>query len=44
MTAASPLLEVIIGNVAGALQVGVVGHRRSVEKAALVKYLTALLK
>lgn len=33
-----------VGNAAGALKVGIVGHRRSVEKASLVKYLTALLK
>lgn len=33
-----------IGNVAGALKVGIVGHRKSVEKPALVKGLTALLK
>ncbi len=33
-----------IGNAAGAMKVGIVGHRRSVEKAPLVKYITALLK
>jgi rfaE bifunctional protein kinase chain/domain/rfaE bifunctional protein nucleotidyltransferase chain/domain len=33
-----------IGNAAGAIKVGIVGHRRSVEKTSLVKYLTALLK
>lgn len=33
-----------VGNTAGALQVGIVGHRKSVEKVALIKYLTALLK
>ncbi len=33
-----------IGNAAGAMKVGIVGHRRSVEKVPLVKYITALLK
>lgn len=33
-----------IGNAAGALKVGIVGHRTSVEKVALVKFLTAMLK
>jgi sugar/nucleoside kinase (ribokinase family) len=33
-----------IGNVVGALKVEIVGHRRSVEKPALVKGITALLK
>jgi rfaE bifunctional protein nucleotidyltransferase chain/domain len=33
-----------IGNVAGALKVEIVGHRRSVDKAAVVKGLTGLLK
>jgi len=33
-----------IGNVVGALQVAVVGNRHSVDKAALVKGVTALLK
>jgi rfaE bifunctional protein nucleotidyltransferase chain/domain len=33
-----------IGNVVGALQVEIVGHRHSVEKAALVKGVTGLLK
>jgi rfaE bifunctional protein nucleotidyltransferase chain/domain len=33
-----------IGNVAGALKVGIIGHQRSVEKPAVVKSLTALLK
>ncbi len=33
-----------VGNTAGALQVGIVGHRKSVEKVTLIKYLTALLK
>ena len=33
-----------IGNAVGALKVGIVGHRQSVEKVPLKKYLTALLK
>lgn len=33
-----------LGNAAGALKVGIVGHRTSVEKPALVKFITALLK
>jgi len=33
-----------IGNTAGALKVGIVGHRHSVEKAAVLKYLHTLLK
>jgi rfaE bifunctional protein kinase chain/domain/rfaE bifunctional protein nucleotidyltransferase chain/domain len=33
-----------IGNAAGAIKVGIVGHRRSIEKAPLVKFLTAILK
>jgi rfaE bifunctional protein nucleotidyltransferase chain/domain len=33
-----------IGNAAGAIKVGIVGHRNSVERAPLVKFITALLK
>jgi rfaE bifunctional protein nucleotidyltransferase chain/domain len=33
-----------IGNAAGALKVGIVGHRTAVDKAALVKFVTSLLK
>ena len=33
-----------IGNAAGAIKVGIVGHRRSVERASLVKFVTSLLK
>lgn len=33
-----------IGNAAGALKVGIVGNRSSVEKAPLLKFLTTLLK
>ena len=32
------------GNAAGGLKVGIVGHRQSVEKPQIVKYVTALLK
>lgn len=34
----------LIGNAAGAMKVGIVGHRNSVEKIPLIKFLTALLK
>jgi rfaE bifunctional protein nucleotidyltransferase chain/domain len=34
----------VIGNAAGALKVGIVGHRRSVDKVSLIKYITTLLK
>lgn len=33
-----------VGNIAGALKVGIVGHRSSIDKAALVKSITGLLK
>jgi rfaE bifunctional protein nucleotidyltransferase chain/domain len=33
-----------IGNAAGAIKVGIVGHRQYVEKVSLVKFLTAILK
>ncbi len=33
-----------IGNAVGAIKVGIVGHRQSVEKVALKKFVTALLK
>lgn len=33
-----------LGNAAGAMKVGIVGHRSSVEKAPLIKFITALLK
>lgn len=33
-----------LGNAVGAIKVGIVGHRSSVEKAPLVKFLTAILK
>jgi rfaE bifunctional protein nucleotidyltransferase chain/domain len=40
-----PMLHVgVIGNAAGALKVGIVGHRSSVERPAMQKYLQTLLK
>ena len=33
-----------IGNAAGAIKVGIVGHRKSVEKIPLMRYITTLLK
>ncbi len=33
-----------IGNAAGAIKVGIVGHRNSVEKISVLKFLTTLLK
>lgn len=33
-----------IGNAAGAIKVGIVGHRSSIEKIPLIKYLNTLLK
>ena len=33
-----------IGSAAGAIKVGIVGHRASVERVPLVKFLTTLLK
>lgn len=35
---------IFIGNAAGAIKVGIVGHRKSVERALLIKYITTLLK
>lgn len=32
------------GNAAGAIKVGIVGHRRSVEKVELIKFVTTLMK
>ncbi len=34
----------LLGNAAGAMKVGIVGHRSSVEKVPFIKFLTALLK
>ena len=44
LTTNEGLLFLAIGNAVGALKVGIVGHRRSVEKVPLMKFLTALLK
>lgn len=33
-----------VGNAAGAMKVGIVGHRKSVEKVPLLKFVTTLLK
>lgn len=33
-----------VGNAVGAMKVGIIGHRQSIEKIPLLKYLTALLK
>lgn len=41
----APMQDVgFIGNAAGALKVGIVGHSRSVEKVPLMKFVTSLLK
>lgn len=45
VAAGAPLSQAgFIGNVAGALKVGIVGHRKSVEKGSLLKYIQTLLK
>jgi rfaE bifunctional protein nucleotidyltransferase chain/domain len=45
VAAGGPISRVgFIGNVVGALKVEIVGHRRSIEKAALIKGITGLLK
>ena len=33
-----------LGNTAGAIKVGIVGHRSFVERAPYIKFLTAMLK
>jgi hypothetical protein len=33
-----------LGNVAGAIKVGIVGHRKAVEKIPLIKFVTGILK
>jgi rfaE bifunctional protein nucleotidyltransferase chain/domain len=33
-----------VGNAAGAMKVGIVGHRQAIDKVRLIKYVTALLK
>ena len=46
IVAAGTNMEVagFIGNAVGALKVGIVGHRQSVEKIPVKKYITTLLK
>jgi rfaE bifunctional protein nucleotidyltransferase chain/domain len=46
LVAAGGDMELIgfIGNAVGAMKIGIIGHRQSVEKIPLLKYLTALLK
>ena len=45
VAAGTPMEQVgVIGNAVGALKVGIVGHRRSVEKVPLLKFLTTLMK
>jgi sugar/nucleoside kinase (ribokinase family) len=45
VAAGAPMSRIgFIGNVVGALKVEIVGHRRSIEKASLIKGLTGLLK
>ena len=45
VAAGVPIEQVgFLGNAAGAIKVGILGHRSSVERTALVKFITALLK
>ncbi len=46
LAAAGGSMEVIgfVGNAAGAIKVSIVGHRHSVEKLPLIRYITTLLK
>jgi len=46
LAAAGAAMEMVgfVGNAAGAMKVSVVGHRRSVEKVPLLRYITTLLK
>lgn len=45
VAANSPMdLTGFVGNAAGAMKVGIIGHRSSIEKPTLVKFITALLK
>lgn len=45
VAAGAPMDQVgFIGNAAGALKVGIVGHRQSVGRVPLIKFLTTLLK
>jgi len=43
-TGAPPEVIGLIGNAAGAIKVGIIGHRKSIDKIALLKFLTSLLK
>ena len=41
----APMQDVgFIGNAAGAMKVGIIGHSRSVEKVPLMKFVTSLLR
>jgi len=45
VAAGAPMSRVgFIGNLVGALKVEIIGHRRSIEKASLIKSITGLLK
>jgi rfaE bifunctional protein nucleotidyltransferase chain/domain len=45
VAAGGRILDVgFVGNAAGAMKVGIVGHRKSVEKVPLMKFVTTLLK
>jgi rfaE bifunctional protein nucleotidyltransferase chain/domain len=46
VAAAGAPLDIVglIGNAAGAIKVGIIGHRKSIDKIALLKFLTSLLK
>lgn len=37
-------LVAFVGNAVGAIKVGIVGHRQSVDRAGLIKFITAMLK
>jgi len=46
LAAAGGAMELVgfVGNAAGAMKVSIVGHRRSIERIPLVRYITTLLK
>jgi len=46
LAAAGGPMELVgfVGNAAGAMKVSIVGHRRSIEKVPLIRYITTLLK
>jgi rfaE bifunctional protein nucleotidyltransferase chain/domain len=45
VAAGAPMEHVaFVGNAAGAIKVGIVGHRKSVEKIELIKFITTLMK